>query len=179
MREEASTPPERPDRPPSSSDGRTQRMRTNKHKIYTAEYVESWLEEAGGTIMMMDARGCFPAGHRSFWPDILREFSDLVGVHPEPELPRLRPTAAQITRAEEALQWLLYIQNIRNRRIVAARMLVRPETGRHVFSWRKLGEKFRASHDAAQRWYRDGLLEIASAISCRSELASRRSTKLP
>jgi len=43
------------------------------------------------------------------------------------------------------------------RRIVHARSLVSPLTGRHIYSWRKVAVLLGADHRAVQRWYLSGL----------------------
>ena len=42
------------------------------------------------------------------------------------------------------------------RRIVGARSLVHPMTGRHLYSWRRLGTAIGADHKAVQRWHAQG-----------------------
>jgi hypothetical protein len=50
-------------------------------------------------------------GHYNTWSKILYEFSDLVGQEP-PRRARFRPTADAITRMEETLGWMKWLQPI-------------------------------------------------------------------
>jgi hypothetical protein len=50
------------------------------------------------------------------------------------------------------------------RRIVGCRALVHPVSGRHLFSWRRLGELINADHKAVQRWHGDGIRIILDAL---------------
>jgi hypothetical protein len=50
-------------------------------------------------------------GYYSLWPKALHEFADLVGQEP-PRLRRPRPTPAAISRMEEALGWLQWLDPI-------------------------------------------------------------------
>src|SRR3954451_18159727 len=63
-------------------------------------------------------------------------------------------------RGEEVLaHWLSLIPADRFvlQRIVGARALVAPLTGRHLYSWRRLEHAIGADHRAVQRWHADGI----------------------
>ena len=62
--------------------------------------------------------------------------------------------------------WLALIPQHRHvlRRIVAARSLVNPVTGRHLFEWRAVGRMVRADHHAMQRWHGQGVALIVEAL---------------
>lgn len=68
---------------------------------------------------------------------------------------------------DEAFGWLPLIPPDRwvLRRIVAARCLVHPITGRHLFAWRRLGSLIGADHKAIQRWHRQGVDLIVAALA--------------
>ena len=51
---------------------------------------------------------CVP-GHFNTWPRMLYEFSDLVGQEP-PRATRVRPNADAISRMEETLDWLKWLE---------------------------------------------------------------------
>jgi hypothetical protein len=42
--------------------------------------------------------------------------------------------------------------------------LVHPISGRHLYSWRRLGELLRADHKAIQRWHAEGIRIIIFAL---------------
>ena len=69
------------------------------------------------------------------------------------------PSAAQITRMDQALGWIPRIPEDKYvlRRVVGARCLISPMTGRHLYSWRRLGTAMGADHKAVQRWHVQGI----------------------
>ena len=69
------------------------------------------------------------------------------------------PSAASITRMDEALSWisLIPVEKYVLRRIVGARSLVHPISERHLFTWRRLGDLLGADHKAVQRWHAQGI----------------------
>jgi hypothetical protein len=77
------------------------------------------------------------------------------------------PSAARITRMDEALGWIALIPRERYvlRRIVGARSLVSPVTERHLFSWRRLGAVVGADHKAVQRWHVQGIAILVGALT--------------
>ena len=81
------------------------------------------------------------------------------------------PPAAAITRMDEALGWIRLIpqENYVLRRIVGARALVSPLTGRHLFSWRKLGTLIGADGRAVQRWHAKGIAMIVALLNGETE----------
>ena len=84
--------------------------------------------------------------------------------------PRLRPgspDAACITRMDEALGWitLIPLDKYVVRRIVGARALVSPLTGKHLYPWRRLGALLGADHKAIQRWHAQGIALIVAGLA--------------
>ena len=82
---------------------------------------------------------------------------------------RLRPAvpnAGQITRMDEALGWipLIPLDKYVLRRVVGARCLVNPMTGRHLYTWRRLAVAIGADHKAVQRWHAQGIKMILAAL---------------
>jgi hypothetical protein len=77
------------------------------------------------------------------------------------------PSAARITRMDEALGWIPLIPRDRSvlRRIVGARALINPLTDRHLYPWRRLGTMLGADHKAVQRWHAQGVDIIVSALN--------------
>ena len=77
------------------------------------------------------------------------------------------PSAASITRMDQTYRWLSRIPEHKYvlRRIVGARSLVSPMTGRHLYSWRRLGTAIGADHKAIQRWHAQGIDMIVSILN--------------
>ncbi len=80
---------------------------TQRH--WTETMVEERFVEAAD-IMKRLPNVCVP-GHFNTWPKMLYEFSDLVGQEPPPTM-RLRPTAEAISRMEETLDWLKWLEPV-------------------------------------------------------------------
>ncbi len=92
------------------------------------------------------------------------------------------PDAAHISRMDRALAWipLIPIDKFVIRRIVGARSLVDPMTGRHLYSWRRLGTAINADHKAIQRWHAQGIdLIVASLYRAAAGSAPDRHPSLP
>lgn len=79
------------------------------------------------------------------------------------------PSAAAIDRMDRVLAWIPRIpaDKFVLRRVVGARCLLSPTTGRHLFTWRRLGLAVGADHKAVQRWHAQGLALIAAALNAR------------
>ena len=123
------------------------------------------LEEAGSTLLALPSSG-YATGMRVSHLDFMHEAQEAYGS----EIRRIRPSvpsAAHITRMDEALGWLRIIPQSRYvlRRIVGARGLVSPITSRHLFSWRKLATVLGADHKAIQRWHSEGITLIVAALT--------------
>jgi hypothetical protein len=125
-----------------------------------AEYVTWWLERAGTTLLSLPNRGP-KLGLRVHSMEVLMAGGGTAGG-------RLRHTAsaADISAMDEALRWLRLIPEAKRvvRRIVAARLLVSPETGRHLNSWRRIGRLIGADHHAVQRWHAEGIRLIVEGL---------------
>jgi hypothetical protein len=123
------------------------------------------LEEAGATLLALPGTGYSPRLRLSHL-DVVQSALEAYGW----DKGRLRPavpSAARITRMDEALGWIALIPRDRYviRRIVGARSLVSPLTERHLYSWRRLGEVLGADHKAVQRWHAQGIDMLVGAVS--------------
>jgi hypothetical protein len=129
------------------------------------------LEEAGRTLLSLPPTG-YSTKLRTSSIDLLR--SALEGSEDVPAFAsghtRLHPpvpSAARITRMDEAFGWVVLIPRDRYviRRIVGCRALVGPVTERHIFSWRRIGTLLGADHKAIQRWHAQGIDMIVAAVN--------------
>jgi hypothetical protein len=123
------------------------------------------LEHAGATLLALPSHGTRPAGLRSAMPDIVREFAQSYGWDPPPMRPAV-PSAADIDAMDQAFGWLSLIPRDRYvlRRIVAARCLIAPLTGRHLYSWRRIARTIGCDHRAVQRWHAQGIETIVQCL---------------
>lgn len=122
-------------------------------------WLEQRLEAAGATLLAMPQRGMGPRLRQVRWPE---SFAGERAAGEGADGRRLRPpvpTAADISRMDETYSWigLIPADRVVLRRIVHARSLVSPLTGRHIYSWRKVAVLLGADHRAVQRWYLSGL----------------------
>ncbi len=135
--------------------------------VMTAEQIVERLEEAGATMLALPARG-YSTGLRMTRLDVVHTALEAYGW----EGARLRPpapSAAAMTRMDEAFGWLLFIPDGQHvlRRIAGARALVHPLTGRHLYPWRKLGTLLGADHKSVQRWHGQAVGMMAAGLAVR------------
>ena len=123
------------------------------------EYVRYRLEEAGRVLLALPNKG--PTTQlRTTRHDVVQSAVEAYGwTRVDARLRPAMPNAAQITRMDEALDWIRFIPIDRYvlRRIVGARALISPITERHLFPWRRLGVLLGADHKAIQRWHGQGI----------------------
>jgi hypothetical protein len=134
-------------------------------RSFDAELVIERLEEAGAALLALPGTG-WSTKLRSSSLEIVRSAIENYGWTNKSIRPPI-PSAAQITRMDEAMAWLSLIPLDRYvlRRIVGARSLVHPITDRHLFPWRRLGTAIGADHKAVQRWHRQGIDLIVAALN--------------
>ena len=131
-------------------------------------FVVAQLEAAGATLLALPGTG---------WTTKLRQ-SSLEIVHiaietygwSDKQIRPAIPSAAKITRMDEVMGWiaLIPVERYVLRRIVGARSLVNPTTDRHLFPWRRLAATIGADHKAVQRWHRQGIDLIVTALNRRA-----------
>ena len=129
------------------------------------KYVIARLEEAGATLLALPQSG-FSTRLRTSSLDIVRSALDAYGSG-EARIRPSAPSARKIDEMEQALAWipLIPLERYVLRRIVGARALVNPLTGRHLFSWRRLAASLGADHKAVQRWHGQGVATIVAALA--------------
>jgi hypothetical protein len=125
------------------------------------------LEDAGRSVLCLPHSGHSPHLRTSVWT-VVHTAAESYGWQPG----RARPAApgnAALARMDEAFGWLALIPQDRHvlRRIAAARSLVDPLTGRHLFPWRRLGVVLGADHKAVQRWHGQAVGLIVAALAAR------------
>lgn len=143
------------------------------------EFIKAKLESAGRTMMMLPATGTRPKGYVSGWPEIVREFADMIEAPKDNSPTIMRATMTQMNELEEVEGWLVALAvTCREKRIpyvakvVGLASLRWPLSERPVFTWAKLGRKMHVSPQTIRRWHDDGVDMI------RTELANKASTGL-
>ena len=131
----------------------------------SAEWVIARLEEAGTTLLALPNTG--PSTRLvQGGLEWVRSAAESYGAGRTKLRPAI-PSAAHITRMDQALRWISSIPDDRYvlRRVVGARSLVHPLTGRYLFSWRRLGAAVGADHKAVQRWHAQGIDTIVALLN--------------
>jgi Domain of unknown function (DUF6362) len=141
-------------------------------RLFDAELVIYRLEEAGAALLALPGTG-WSTRLRSSSLDIIRTAIENYGWTTNRIRPPV-PSAARITRMDEALSWIPLIPLDRHvlRRIVGARSLVHPITERHLFPWRRLAAALGADHKAVQRWHAQGVDLIVSTLNSGRDASS-------
>ncbi len=129
------------------------------------ELVIDRLERAGATLLAMRDPAPGPGSVRSAMPEVLHDAMLAYGWQVEAYRAAI-PGAAAISAMDRTFAWLGLIPRDRFvlRRIVAARSLVHPVTGRHILAWRRLARLVRADHHAVRRWHCQGIDAIVAAL---------------
>jgi hypothetical protein len=130
-----------------------------------AEFVVARLEEAGATLLSLPETGFSPR-MRTGALAVVHSAAEAYGW----SAARLRPAVPlpeRITRMDETFAWLALVPDDRVvlRRLVSARALVSPLTGKHLYAWRRLGAVVGADHKAVQRWHAEGIKLIVRALN--------------
>ena len=146
--------------------------------VWTVDEVRQRLEEAGRTLMLLPIpkRG-LPDRVRSHWPDTVSQMEDafvaLVGAGEQVKQDfarshnavRATPSARDVARMDEALEWLWQITDPRKRQLCMARALIHPVSDRHIVSYRKLGRLFGLHHDTVRAWHDRALSQLSQALT--------------
>jgi hypothetical protein len=146
-----------------------------------AEYVLYRLEEAGRALLALPHTG--PSTRlRTSRHDIVQTAIEAYGwQNVDRRLRPAMPSHAQITRMDQALDWIPLIPQDRYvlRRIVGARALISPVTERHLFSWRRLATLLGADHKAIQRWHAQGIDLIVATLNASQDAAHSAALRPP
>ncbi len=133
----------------------------------TADDLIARFEAAGATMLALPSRG-YSTQLRTTKFDVLQSAMEAYGWQAAAARPPM-PSAAEISRMDEAFGWLTMIPETKYvlRRIVGARALVHPISGRHLFPWRRIGAMLGADHKSAQRWHGQGIGLIVEGLNAR------------
>ncbi len=145
----------------------------------TAEWVIARLEEAGTTLLAMPNTG--PSTRMvQGGLEWIRSAAESYGMGRARIRPSV-PSAAHISRMDQAYRWISRIPEDKYvlRRIVGARSLVHPLTGRHLYSWRRLGTAIGADHKGVQRWHAQGIDMLVGLLNGRDPAPHRPLTMPP
>ncbi len=148
-----------------ATDGLMDEALSERSRDVDAAYIIYRLEEAGATLLALPGTG-YSTRMKVSHLEVVQEACEVFGASGSGQIRPPVPSAARITRMDEALGWIALIPRERYvlRRIVGARCLVSPVTERHLFSWRRLGGVMGADHKAVQRWHAQGVDMLVAAV---------------
>jgi hypothetical protein len=130
-----------------------------------AEELISQLEAAGATLLALPSRG-YSTQLRTMKFDVVHTALEAYGWKSAVVRPAM-PSAAEISRMDEVFGWLTIIPEPKYvlRRILGARALVHPITGRHLFPWRRIATMLGADHKSIQRWHAQGIELVLQGLN--------------
>lgn len=118
---------------------------------WTAEQVAQRFEECVATLRKLPEERSL--GYVSYWPEIKYDQRELARQEAQPI--RLRATPDQITRMEETMSWVSWI-NHGERKLVWLRAYRTP--------WRAISRETGFPRTSAQRYWRGALIKIAEQL---------------
>lgn len=127
-------------------------------EYWDIEAVGARIVEAGDTLRRLRVPGAWPAGHRSAWPDVVRDFWDVFGYH-EAEAKPSPPSPQAIGRMDETMTWFAFIEAPLDRRIVWAKAFKLGD--------RKVGRIIGKSRETVRRRYKRALADIVETLNTR------------
>ena len=136
--------------------------------------VRQWLEWASGKLLALNIRSPAPAEPRVAWPEYAHDKRDAYG-RTANTLRAATPTRLEIPLMDEILLLPGLIPDIKARRIVNARSLVTPVSGRYIYSWPKIALMVHSDRKAVARLYVGGLRSIAANLPAEKAYALRHS----
>ncbi|MBF0268863.1 MAG: hypothetical protein HQL44_09740 [Alphaproteobacteria bacterium] len=122
---------------------------------WTPEQIEERLAEAADVLKRLPEERV--RGYFGVWPEVVHDFSDMVGREPQP-MRRPPPLAAAISRMEETLAWMRFLAG-EDGKLVWARA--------EGAQWKEICWRFGVSRATANRRWQYGLSVIALKLNGR------------
>lgn len=119
---------------------------------FTPEYIALRFEECVSTLRKLPGERSL--GYVSYWPEIKCDRRELARQEVQPI--RLRPTPDQITRMEETLSWIAFV-NHGERHLIWLRAYRTP--------WRAISRETGFPRTSAQRYWQGALIKIAERLA--------------
>lgn len=122
------------------------------------------LEAAGSCLLALPNTGYSPHMKITRY-EVVQSAADAYGWD-RTSIRQPHPSGVEIDRMDEALGWLSTIpeEKFLLRRLLGARALTHPLTGRHLYPWRRLAGVLGSDHKAVQRWHREGVAIVLAAL---------------
>lgn len=127
------------------------------------EEIQSWLEWAGQSLLSLRVNGTRPSSYRSFWPDYPDDVHTAYG-YSNTSIRAPSPGSQEIPLMDEILNLVSLTPVILQRRIINARILIRPLNGKYLYSWSRIALEIHLDRRAVKSQYNLGLQTIAGKI---------------
>lgn len=134
----------------------------------TTTQIEDQFEEAALTLRRLPG-GCI-RGYASSWPPIVRDAREAYGYHPQ-QMPRIAPSPQAISRMEQCFEWLSWLKDPEDARIV----WLRAERVR----WKQICIRAGCTRSTAWRRWAAALLIIQKRLAMPPQPAKKTPTRKP
>lgn len=121
-------------------------------KPITAEHIALRFEECVSTLHKLPGEKSL--GYKNYWPEIHYDQRELARQEVQPI--RLRPTPDQITRMEETLTWITWIDEC-ERKLIWLRAYHTP--------WRVISRETGLARTSAQRYWQRALMKVEERLA--------------
>lgn len=128
------------------------------------EEIDAWLKWAGEKLLSMPLRKPGPAAPGGCWPDFPSDATVAYG-YSDIKLRPVPPLKGEIKFIDEILELILVINSIPTRRIMHARSLIAPNSGRNLYSFSRIAKLLSLDRKRVAKMHQQGLLQIAQNIS--------------
>jgi len=128
--------------------------------IAQPEEIDSWLKWAGEKLLSLPLPRPGPSAPGVCWPNFPADASIAYG-YSDIKLRPVPPLKDEIKFIDEILNLILLIPSIQIRRIMHARSLIAPNSGRQLYSFSRIGKLLSLDRKTIASLHRQGLRQIA------------------
>lgn len=132
--------------------------------VLSPDILREWLEWAGGKLIAMSGARSGPTGYKTCWPDYDQDKFEVLQFRRGDPIRVSPPTSAEITLTEEILRLPNLCSDKTRRRILHARALTHPVSGRNLTSWRRLAEILGRSEQTVKSLHTKALEEVVRRV---------------
>jgi hypothetical protein len=126
--------------------------------------LQSWLEWAAVRLIAMPAGRLYPDQPRALWPDYVRdEFPGAADLQTN-RIRALAPSSAEISIVDIIILLPNLCEREPVRKVVHWRCQLHPIRQTRLITWNWIADKLHVHKYTAQRWHRNGLVEISEKI---------------
>ena len=125
--------------------------------------IDLWLKWAGEKLLSLPLPKPGPAAPGVCWPNFPSDASTAYG-YSNIKLRPVAPLKDEIKFIDEILDLILLIDSIQIRRIMHARCLIAPNSGKQLYSWTRIGKLLSLDRKRVAYLHRQGLTAIAQKL---------------